>query len=144
MVREVVETLADLTELLLLSENVAGHSEPQLVWRKRSNLQNVSKTTFDILQKFEISSILQRPSSALIQVPAMNGVGSNTPNKHLMHQKHSIINNNSSNPGISPLTENQLLQAITYLLQSDPSFIGKIHDAYIKSLQQSWANNRLD
>lgn len=43
MVREVVENLADLTELLLLSENVPGHSEPQLVWRKRSNLQNVSE-----------------------------------------------------------------------------------------------------
>lgn len=41
MVREVVESLADLTELLLLSENVVGQSEPQLVWRKRSNLQNV-------------------------------------------------------------------------------------------------------
>jgi predicted house-cleaning noncanonical NTP pyrophosphatase (MazG superfamily) len=42
MVQEVVEGLADLTELLLLSENVPGFSEPQLVWRKRSNLQNVN------------------------------------------------------------------------------------------------------
>lgn len=81
---------------------------------------------------------LQRPPSALVQVPRANGVGSNTPN---MHQKHSVMNNAStSSPAISPLTENQLLQAITYLLQTDPSFIGKIHDAYVKSLQQTWAS----
>jgi len=41
MVREVVDNLTDLGELLLLYENVDGKSEPQLVWRKRSNLQSV-------------------------------------------------------------------------------------------------------
>jgi hypothetical protein len=41
MVREVVESLSDLGELLLLYENVEGKSEPQLVWRKKSNLRSV-------------------------------------------------------------------------------------------------------
>ncbi|XP_011873558.1 PREDICTED: mRNA-decapping enzyme 1B [Vollenhovia emeryi] len=35
---------------------------------------------------------------------------------------------------LEPLTKSQLLQAFTYLLKSDPDFIHKIHEAYVKSL----------
>ncbi|XP_071570512.1 uncharacterized protein Dcp1 isoform X1 [Temnothorax nylanderi] len=35
---------------------------------------------------------------------------------------------------LEPLTKTQLLQAFTYLLKSDPDFIHKIHEAYVKSL----------
>ncbi|XP_024872995.1 mRNA-decapping enzyme 1A isoform X2 [Temnothorax curvispinosus] len=35
---------------------------------------------------------------------------------------------------LEPLTKTQLLQAFTYLLKSDPDFIQKIHEAYVKSL----------
>ncbi|XP_055307906.1 uncharacterized protein LOC129572025 [Sitodiplosis mosellana] len=34
---------------------------------------------------------------------------------------------------VQPLTETQLLQAISYLMKNDPSFIRKIHEAYLKS-----------
>ncbi|KAL0268391.1 UNVERIFIED_CONTAM: hypothetical protein PYX00_010353 [Menopon gallinae] len=33
-----------------------------------------------------------------------------------------------------PLTRNQLLQALNYLLKNDPEFMTKIHEAYVKSL----------
>jgi mRNA-decapping enzyme 1B len=35
-----------------------------------------------------------------------------------------------------PLTQNQLIQALNYLLENDPDFIQKIHEAYIKSFSK--------
>lgn len=39
-------------------------------------------------------------------------------------------------PRSEPLTHNQLIQAINYLLENDPEFIRKIHEAYIKSFNK--------
>ncbi|KAG5342880.1 DCP1A enzyme, partial [Acromyrmex heyeri] len=39
----------------------------------------------------------------------------------------------SLNRPLEPLTRNQLLQAFNYLLKSDPDFINKLHEAYVKS-----------
>lgn len=36
---------------------------------------------------------------------------------------------------IAPLTQEQLAQALTYLLKNDTEFVSKIHEAYFKSLQ---------
>ncbi|XP_012223387.1 mRNA-decapping enzyme 1A [Linepithema humile] len=38
-----------------------------------------------------------------------------------------------SSRSVEPLTRNQLLQAFNYLLKSDPDFINKLHEAYVKS-----------
>lgn len=35
-----------------------------------------------------------------------------------------------------PLTKNQLLQAISYLLKNDPDFVNKLHEAYVKSFAE--------
>lgn len=35
-----------------------------------------------------------------------------------------------------PLTKNQLLQAVTYLLKNDPDFVHKLHEAYVKSFSE--------
>ena len=37
---------------------------------------------------------------------------------------------------LEPLTRNQLLQAFDYLLRSDPEFINKLHEAYVKSFSE--------
>lgn len=34
-----------------------------------------------------------------------------------------------------PLTKNQLLQALNYLIQNDEEFSSKVHEAYIKSFK---------
>lgn len=39
--------------------------------------------------------------------------------------------------GLEPLTKNQLLQAIEYLIKNDSDFMVKIHKAYVKSLLQN-------
>lgn len=37
--------------------------------------------------------------------------------------------------GAEPLTNNQLLQALNYLMENDEDFIKKVHEAYIKSFK---------
>lgn len=37
---------------------------------------------------------------------------------------------------IEPLTRNQLLQAFNYLLRTDPEFMNKLHEAYVKSFSE--------
>ncbi|CRK99784.1 CLUMA_CG013092, isoform A [Clunio marinus] len=41
-----------------------------------------------------------------------------------------------SNIRPEPLTQNQLLQALNYMLETDPEFIRKIHEAYVKSFNK--------
>ncbi|XP_044005967.1 serine/threonine-protein kinase DDB_G0283821 [Aphidius gifuensis] len=40
------------------------------------------------------------------------------------------------NRPLEPLTRNQLLQAFNYLLKSDPDFMKKLHEAYVKSFSE--------
>lgn len=41
-----------------------------------------------------------------------------------------------SNIRPEPLTQNQLLQALNYMLETDPEFIRKVHEAYVKSFNK--------
>lgn len=35
-----------------------------------------------------------------------------------------------------PLTQSQLLQAMSYLIKNDPGFVKKLHEAYLKSFTE--------
>ena len=52
---------------------------------------------------------------------------------------NNVINNNNiadkKPPTAEPLTKNQLLQALNYLIANDDEFMMKIHQAYIKSFK---------
>jgi len=39
---------------------------------------------------------------------------------------------------VTPLTRRQLLQAFNYLLRNDEAFIDQLHEAYVKSLTESF------
>ncbi|XP_043237036.1 mRNA-decapping enzyme 1B-like isoform X2 [Amphibalanus amphitrite] len=39
---------------------------------------------------------------------------------------------------VTPLTRRQLLQAFNYLLKNDDAFLGQLHEAYVKSLTESF------
>lgn len=41
--------------------------------------------------------------------------------------------------GVEPLTQAQLIQAISYLIKHDPDFMRKLHEAYLKSFQEMMA-----
>lgn len=51
-------------------------------------------------------------------------------------QQPQVQQNDSLTTTAQPLTETQLLQAISYLMKNDPSFIRKIHEAYLKSFAE--------
>lgn len=57
--------------------------------------------------------------------------------KKSSHEQQSQVQQNDSlTTTAQPLTETQLLQAISYLMKNDPSFIRKIHEAYLKSFAE--------
>lgn len=43
---------------------------------------------------------------------------------------------NQSNIRPEPLTQNQLIQALNFLMESDPDFVCKLHEAYVKSFNK--------
>lgn len=51
-------------------------------------------------------------------------------------QQAQATQNDDLSTAVQPLTETQLLQAISYLMKNDPSFIRKIHEAYLKSFAE--------
>uniref|UniRef100_A0A182TB33 mRNA-decapping enzyme C-terminal domain-containing protein n=1 Tax=Anopheles maculatus TaxID=74869 RepID=A0A182TB33_9DIPT len=55
----------------------------------------------------------------------------------------NLINNNSTTTatgGVEPLTQNQLIQAVSYLMKHDPDFVRKLHEAYVKSFTEMISN----
>lgn len=56
--------------------------------------------------------------------------------KQQQHHKHS---NQDLMPLVAkpePLTQSQLLQAMSYLIKNDPGFVKKLHEAYLKSFTE--------
>ncbi|XP_058126368.1 mRNA-decapping enzyme 1A [Anopheles ziemanni] len=57
---------------------------------------------------------------------------------------NNLINNNISTggngSGVEPLTQNQLIQAVSYLIKHDPDFVRKLHEAYVKSFTEMISN----
>lgn len=65
------------------------------------------------------------------------------PQKTLLGKETKLItptmfaptNNEMKATAVEPLTKNQLLQALNYLIQNDDEFMLKVHEAYIKSFK---------
>lgn len=70
-----------------------------------------------------------QPKQPTLITPAMFQATAST--SHAAEEKAPAQN---SRP--EPLTQNQLIQALNYLLENDPDFIQKIHEAYIKSFNK--------
>jgi DNA polymerase III alpha subunit (gram-positive type) len=62
-----------------------------------------------------------------------------TPNMLVQSNNNNTNNNNINNKGDKkqpePLTKNQMIQALKYLIDNDDDFTKKVHDAYLKSLK---------
>ncbi|KFB39320.1 AGAP012645-PA-like protein [Anopheles sinensis] len=73
-----------------------------------------------------------------------------TTTAELLAKAASKTNNNLSNnnnistggngTGVEPLTQNQLIQAVSYLIKHDPDFVRKLHEAYVKSFTEMISN----
>ncbi|XP_070508679.1 GATA zinc finger domain-containing protein 8-like [Chironomus tepperi] len=62
-----------------------------------------------------------------------------TPNMLVQSNNNNTNNNNINIKGDKkqpePLTQNQMIQALKYLIENDDDFTKKVHDAYLKSLK---------
>lgn len=56
--------------------------------------------------------------------------------KPAAEQKSVAIAQMQQNIRPEPLTQNQLIQAFNYMLETDPDFIRKVHEAYVKSFNK--------
>ncbi|ODM95592.1 mRNA-decapping enzyme 1B, partial [Orchesella cincta] len=120
--RQVLQNI-EPSNLILVTENVPGANEARLTWRinRSSSLRKETDSTFTTPTGEFVSATGTRCSSQLGSDPRYFE-GSSRP----LEVKPS------------PLTKDQLAQSLIYLLQSDSDFIAKIHDAYVKSLQDAY------
>lgn len=80
------------------------------------------------------SNMHQAPKPTLI-TPVMFQA-SNIEDKAILNAQQMTNVQGMSNNRLEPLTQNQLMQALNYLLENDPEFIRKIHEAYVKSFNK--------
>lgn len=63
-----------------------------------------------------------------------------TVNKSKPQKKNTVVQQQQQNQEnsvvVEPLTQTQLLQAMSYLMRNDPEFVRKIHEAYLKSFTE--------
>ncbi|XP_070498622.1 mRNA-decapping enzyme 1A-like [Chironomus tepperi] len=94
-----------------------------------------SPQPMNLLQQPGMTSNMQAQKPTLI-TPVMFQA-SNIEDKAILNaQQSNNIQGMSNNIRLEPLTQNQLMQALNYLLENDPEFIRKIHEAYVKSFNK--------
>ena len=98
-------------------------------------------------QQQQHSSVSPQPVMKLQQPGAFQPQVSNKPNliTPAMFQTTNIVEEKIAQPAPllhtnnirpEPLTQNQLIQALNYMLETDPEFIRKVHEAYVKSFNK--------
>lgn len=123
----------------LVTYSVFYISDPKMIKTDFNNLLN------SVAQQQQHPSISPQPIVKLQQPGAFQSQASNKPTliTPAMFQTTNVVEEKIAAPAPSqsnirpePLTQNQLLQALNYMLESDPEFIRKIHEAYVKSFNK--------
>jgi mRNA-decapping enzyme C-terminus len=81
-------------------------------------------------------NVLQQPIAANQQAPKPTLITPIMFQAPINEEKANFVAPPSQFSRPEPLTQNQLLQALNYLLENDPDFIRKIHEAYINSFNK--------
>lgn len=122
----------------LVAYSVSYISEPKMIKTDFNNLLN------SVAKQQQHPSVSPQPIK-LQQPGAFQSQVSNKPTliTPAMFQATNVVEEKIAAPAPSqsnirpePLTQNQLLQALNYMLESDPEFIRKIHEAYVKSFNK--------
>ncbi|XP_058060633.1 uncharacterized protein LOC131211248 [Anopheles bellator] len=96
-----------------------------------------------------------QPGGVATVAEILSKTAANSKNNNIMHStsakassangnsKNSNNNNNAGTAGgpVEPLTQNQLIQAVSYLIKHDPDFVRKLHEAYVKSFAEMMISN---
>lgn len=82
-----------------------------------------------------VSQLLDTPLKPALMPPMMFTSSSLKEKSELA----STVENKFKN--VEPLTKNQMLQALSYMLKNDSDFVQKLHEAYVKSLTEMVHHN---
>lgn len=146
----------------------AKESTQNLLLRRSLNMENNNSTTppSGVAQKFITPAQLQQsslPSTVLpphpvnLLTPLHTGMSPNNVSpmlttspvkKSILMDMNESVNSSSSPlvasvpPHISPLTKDQMQQAMLHLIKNDSEFLDKLHEAYLNSLQACLTNRK--
>lgn len=81
-----------------------------------------------------VAQLLETPLKPALMPPIM--FASSSKDKNELPSTSEVKYNN-----VEPLTKNQMLQALMYLLKHDGDFVQKLHEAYVKSLTEMVHHN---
>ena len=98
---------------------------------KKSEQHNVSNNC-----SMNLNNLSTTPGKPALMPPTMF---QSSASKYRINNMEVVVNNNNNHqhhPIPEPLTQNQLIQAIDYLIRNDPEFIKKLHEAYLKSFTE--------
>ncbi|XP_018336909.1 mRNA-decapping enzyme 1A [Agrilus planipennis] len=95
--------------------------------------QNLTLDDVDVTGTSPLANYLETPQKLQLMPPMM--FASSFSNKDAQEAGGSS-DPCDSEKGVDLLTRNQILQAMTYLLKNDPDFITKLHEAYVKSVNE--------
>jgi mRNA-decapping enzyme 1B len=113
-------------------------AEPKMVKTDFNNLLN------SVAQQ-QKQAVSPQPMMKLPPQGAFQTQGSNKPTlitpmmfqaTHVEEKVPMPVPTHQSNIRPEPLTQNQLLQALNFMLETDPEFIRKVHEAYVKSFNK--------
>lgn len=91
--------------------------------QQQQHHQSVSPKPFIKLQQPQVSNKPTLITPAMFQATHVE-------------EKPAAPASSHSNVRPEPLTQNQLIQALNYMLETDPEFIKKVHEAYVKSFNK--------
>ncbi|GAB0087821.1 uncharacterized protein DMENIID0001_021740 [Sergentomyia squamirostris] len=90
------------------------------------------KDLFQLLKRVDISNNSSLAGKPALMPPTMfRKAGMSSPSLGA-----AAAATNVTEVKLEPLTQNQLIQAMTYLIKNDPEFIKKLHEAYLKSFAE--------
>jgi len=101
------------------AETIVGKSQ---LSRQPSNLLSGSSNQPTLLSPQVFSSGRPTESPSPTRINGHNGVGTASPPQ----------------APITPLTQTQMLEAMTFLLENDPDFVQKLHQAYVMSINRKF------
>lgn len=94
----------------------------------------------DVSGTSPLAQLLETPQKPALMPPMMFTSASKSETNYL--PPNSLNMDKFRN--VEPLTKNQMLQALNYLLRTDSDFVVKLHEAYVKSFTEMVHNNTIN
>ena len=133
------ETFSKNSNFSLIFDNF---SEPKMIKSEFNNLlnsvaqQQQQTVSPQPIMKLQQPVAFQSSNKPALITPAMFQASKLIEEKAVTAAPPSQPVQSQVNVRPEPLTQNQLIQALNYLMETDPEFIRKVHEAYVKSFNK--------